>query len=189
MKYDFDQIHSRQNTNCTKWDAVKTIFGSQDMIPMWVADMDFPAARPIVEVLEIRARHEFYGYTQPGSGLIEAVVERLKKKFGWQIEAEWVVFTSGVIPAINIAVRSLTRPGDEIILHDARHTHASLMLKQGVHPKIVQERLGHTSIQITLDTYSHVAPGLQQAAANRFDDIVIPKEKDDLEKALKEIVG
>jgi len=56
-----------------------------------------------------------------------------------------------------------------IRLHDARHTHASLMLKQGVHPKIVQERLGHASIQITLDTYSHVAPGLQEAAAARFD--------------------
>ena len=63
-----------------------------------------------------------------------------------------------------------------IRLHDARHTHASLMLKQGIHPKIVQERLGHASIQITLDTYSHVAPGLQQAAANRFDDIVLAKE-------------
>jgi integrase len=63
-----------------------------------------------------------------------------------------------------------------IRLHDARHTHASLLLKQGVHPKIVQERLGHGSIQITLDTYSHVAPGLQQAAANKFDDIVLPKQ-------------
>ena len=62
-----------------------------------------------------------------------------------------------------------------IRLHDARHAQASLMLKQGVHPKIVQERLGHSSIQITLDTYSHVAPGLQQAAANRFDDIVLLK--------------
>lgn len=61
-------------------------------------------------------------------------------------------------------------------LHDARHTHASLMLKHGVHPKIVQERLGHGSIQITLDTYSHVAPGLQQAAANKFDDIMLPKQ-------------
>ena len=59
-----------------------------------------------------------------------------------------------------------------IRLHDARHTHASIMLKQGIHPKIVQERLGHSSIQITLDTYSHVAPGLQEAAANRFDDIL-----------------
>jgi integrase len=59
-----------------------------------------------------------------------------------------------------------------IRLHDARHTHASLMLKQGVHPKIVQERLGHASIGITLDTYSHVAPGLQEAAAIGFDQLV-----------------
>ena len=57
-----------------------------------------------------------------------------------------------------------------IRLHDARHTHASLMLKQGIHPKVIQERLGHSSIQITLDTYSHVALGLQEAAAKRFDD-------------------
>lgn len=62
-----------------------------------------------------------------------------------------------------------------IRLHDARHTHASLMLKQGTHPKIVQERLGHSSIQITLDTYSHVAPGLQEAAAVRFDEAFTTK--------------
>ena len=57
-----------------------------------------------------------------------------------------------------------------LILHDARHSHASLMLKQGIHPKVVQERLGHSSIQITLDTYSHVSPGIQEAAAKRFDE-------------------
>ena len=61
-----------------------------------------------------------------------------------------------------------------IRLHDARHTHASLLLKQGVHPKVVQERLGHGSIQITLDTYSHVVPSMQQAAAKRFDSILLP---------------
>jgi integrase len=62
-----------------------------------------------------------------------------------------------------------------IRLHDARHTHASLMLKQGAHPKVVQERLGHAGIQITLDTYSHVAPGLQEAAAQRFDQTITTK--------------
>jgi len=67
-----------------------------------------------------------------------------------------------------------------IRLHDARHTHASLMLKQGIHPKIVQERLGHASIQITLDTYSHVAPGLQAAAANHFDDILLAPSKQEV---------
>lgn len=59
-----------------------------------------------------------------------------------------------------------------IRLHDARHTHASIMLKQGIHPKIVQERLGHSSIEMTLDIYSHVAPGMQEAAAKRFDEII-----------------
>jgi len=68
------------------------------------------------------------------------------------------------------------RAGVKVIrLHDARHTHASLMLKQGVHPKIVQERLSHASIQIILDTYSHVAPGLQEAAAAQFDKLVSPR--------------
>jgi integrase len=62
-----------------------------------------------------------------------------------------------------------------IRLHDARHMHASLMLKQGVHPKIVQERLGHATIAVTLDTYSHVAPGLQEAAAAGFDKLVLPR--------------
>lgn len=61
-----------------------------------------------------------------------------------------------------------------IRFHDARHSHASLMLKAGIHPKIVQERLGHSSIAMTLDTYSHVAPGLQEAAAERFDSMVNP---------------
>jgi len=64
-----------------------------------------------------------------------------------------------------------------IRLHDARHTHASIMLKQGIHPKIVQERLGHASIEMTLDIYSHVTPGLQEAAAKRFDDFMTPKSE------------
>jgi cystathionine beta-lyase len=118
MKYDFNRICSRENTNCVKWDAVKRIFGDEDIIPMWVADMDFPAARPIVEALQKRAGHEFYGYTQAGPGLIQAVVERMERKFNWKIEPEWIVFTPGVVPALNSAVKALTHPGDEIILQE-----------------------------------------------------------------------
>jgi integrase len=74
----------------------------------------------------------------------------------------------------NAWLRLAKRTGlHDIRLHDARHTHASLMLRQGIHPKIVQERLGHSSIAITLDTYSHVTPGLQEAAAKRFDEVII----------------
>ena len=71
-------------------------------------------------------------------------------------------------------------------LHDARHTHASLMLKQGIHPKIVQERLGHASIQMTLDTYSHMAREIQKAAAESFDSLVSPKSNGTYEKGLIE---
>jgi integrase len=75
-------------------------------------------------------------------------------------------------------IKLVRRTGLEgVRLHDARHTHASLMLKQGVHPKIVQERLGHASIQLTLDTYSHVAPGLQETAAAGFDKLVTRKRE------------
>jgi cystathionine beta-lyase len=118
MKYNFDQICERRNTNCVKWDAVKSIFGRDDVIPMWVADMDFPVAQPIVELLKKRTEHPYYGYTQPGPNVIEAVVERMQRKFNWRIKPEWIVFTPGVVPALNIAVRALTRPGDEVILQE-----------------------------------------------------------------------
>ncbi|MFC1965460.1 site-specific integrase [Chloroflexota bacterium] len=77
------------------------------------------------------------------------------------------------------------RTGINIRLHDARHTHASLILKAGIYPKVVQERLCHAAISTTLDTYSHVVPGLQEAAANRFDDILLPKEDKAVSKSIR----
>ncbi|MCD8501373.1 MAG: site-specific integrase [Bacillaceae bacterium] len=74
-----------------------------------------------------------------------------------------------------------------IRFHDLRHTHATLMLKQGVHPKIVSERLGHSNIKITLDTYTHVLPGLQQAAAEKFGEVLL--EKAEYENRIKDIKG
>ena len=118
MKYDFDVICDRTNTNCAKWDAVGEVFGSRDVIPMWVADMDFPTAKPIVEALQKRAEHEFYGYTQASPKLIEVIVDRMKKKFNWRILPEWIVLTPGVIPALSVAVRAFTHPGDEVVLQE-----------------------------------------------------------------------
>jgi cysteine-S-conjugate beta-lyase len=116
MKYDFDIICDRTNTSCIKWDLLENLFGSKEVIPMWVADMDFPVAKPIVEALKKRAEHEFYGYTESGPSVIEAVVDRLKRRFNWEIKPEWVVFTPGVVPALNAAIKAFTHPGDEVIL-------------------------------------------------------------------------
>ena len=75
------------------------------------------------------------------------------------------------VPILGLQATTAERVGVRVIrLHDAKHTHVSLMLKQGIHPKIVQERLGHASIQMTIDTYNHVAPGIQEATAKRFDE-------------------
>ncbi len=116
MKYDFDQVCNRKDTDCLKWDLIGSVFGEDDIIPLWVADMDFPVAEEIKEALKERIEHPFYGYTRPGAGIVDAVVKRMKDKFDWEIEPEWVVFTPGVVPALHIAIRSLTHPGDEVLL-------------------------------------------------------------------------
>jgi cystathionine beta-lyase len=118
MKYDFNRECERRNTNSIKWDCIQSIFGSEDVIPLWVADMDFPVAQPIVEALKDRAKHSCYGYTQAGPNVIASVVERMRRKYNWEIKPEWIIFTPGVVPALHVAVRALTHPGDEVILQD-----------------------------------------------------------------------
>lgn len=118
MKYDFDLICTRQNSSCVKWDLVQSIFGRDDVIPMWVADMDFPVAPPIADAVKKRAEHKFYGYTNVSTDVIQSVVDRMWNKFAWKIKPEWIVFTPGIVPALNVAIRALTHPGDEIILQE-----------------------------------------------------------------------
>ncbi len=117
-----------------KWDLQKTLFGREDLIPMWVADMDFPVAQEIIDAIKERAEHPFYGYTHAGSGVKDAVVERMAKKFQWEIDPEWLVFTPGVVPALHVAVRSLTHPGDEIILQEpSYHPFFPVVKNSGCH--------------------------------------------------------
>ena len=132
MKYDFDQLYDRNKTDCLKWDMMESIFGSGELLPLWVADMDLPVAKPIIDALKKRVEHPFYGYTQPGSSVIKSVVERMKRKFNWDINPEWIVFTPGVVPALHVAVRSLTHPGDEVILQEpAYHPFFPVVINSG----------------------------------------------------------
>jgi len=116
MKYDFDKVIDRRNTDSVKWGTVEALFGDKDVLPMWVADMDFPIAQPITEALRKRTEHEVYGYAKPQPSVIESVVDRLRKKYNWKIEPEWVVFTPGVVPALHAAIRAFSQPGDEVII-------------------------------------------------------------------------
>jgi len=118
MKYDFDGVINRKGTDSMKWDTVNSLFGAEDILPMWVADMDFPSAQPITDALLKRAEHQVYGYTVAGKSTIDAVIERIQRKYNWAIDPEWIVFTPGVIPAIHTAIRAFSLPGDEIIIQD-----------------------------------------------------------------------
>lgn len=112
MKFDFDEIISRRNTNCVKWD------GSDDkeMLPMWVADMDFRTAPVIVEALQKRVSHGIFGYTHVPDEYYEAVICWLDRRHGLKAKKEWFIYTSGVVPAISAIIKALTEPGDQVIV-------------------------------------------------------------------------
>ena len=118
MKYDFDHVIVGRSIDSLKWGKVEHIFGCKDVLPMWIADMDFPVARPITEALKRRIEHEIYGYTFPSLSLVEAVVDRMQRNYDWKIKPEWVVFTPGVTPALHAAVKAFACPGDDVIVQE-----------------------------------------------------------------------
>lgn len=116
MRYNFDEIIDRRGTACIKYDAMKDFIGADDVIPMWVADMDFKTPAFIVEALKKRLEHEVYAYSIRPKSYFLSIKEWLYRRHQWKVDTDWMVFTPGVVPAINIAVLALTLPGDGIIV-------------------------------------------------------------------------
>lgn len=116
MKYDFDKIINRVGSNTAKWDEVEAKFGTKDVIPMWVADMDFRVAEPIVNALKKRAEHGIFGYTTMSDSYKEAVCNWMKKRHSWAVKKDWLIHSPGVVPALSIIIKEFTEPGDKIII-------------------------------------------------------------------------
>ena len=116
MKNTFNLNISREKSGSLKWDAVGQIFGAADILPMWVADMDFEIAQPITEAIVRRAKHAVYGYPIETDSLKQAVVDRVLTKFNWQIEKDWLVFSTGIVHALHMIVMAFTKPGDGVVL-------------------------------------------------------------------------
>lgn len=110
--YNFDEIVNRRGTNCVKWD----VENEDGIIPMWVADMDFPAAPAIRKAVEARAKHGVYGYTIVPDSYYRAITSWFKRRHGWTIDKEWIIYTTGVIPAISAAIKALTMPGEKVLI-------------------------------------------------------------------------
>ncbi|MDY0101466.1 MAG: PatB family C-S lyase [Lentimicrobium sp.] len=116
MKYNFDEIIERSDTASVKYDLRGVIFGNEDVLPMWVADMDFCTPDFIMKAIRQRAEHEILGYSIRTEDYYNALMGWLKRRHNWEIKKEWVAFSPGIVPAVNMAVLAFTRQRDVIIV-------------------------------------------------------------------------
>lgn len=118
MTFDFDREIPRAGTASVKHDGAAANFGSADLIPMWVADMDFAAPEAITRALMERAAHPIYGYTFYPDSMYEALMSWMKKRHGWDIERAWIVMCPGVVPALHATILAVTQPEEAVIVQN-----------------------------------------------------------------------
>ncbi len=116
MQFDFNKTVKRENTNCFQYDLREKYFGTSDVIPMWVADMDFKTPPFVIEAIQKRLDHEILGYTYRSDSFYRSIIKWLRTKHEWVIKKDWIEFSPGIVPAINMAILALTNPGDKIII-------------------------------------------------------------------------
>ena len=116
MSVDFDREIARDGTASVKYDGRAAYFGTADVAPLWVADMDFAAPEVVTQALEQRAAHPVYGYTLYPDSLFEALIGWLKKRHGWEVQREWIMLCPGVVPSLHAAVMAFAQPGEGVIV-------------------------------------------------------------------------
>ena len=121
MKYDFDELVERRGTNCVKWDEegpcqTDDRCSSKEMIPLWVADMDFKVAPAIQEAVRKRAEHGVFGYNIVPESYYEAVIAWFRRRHQWDIHREWLLYTTAVVPAMSCVIKALTMPGEKVLI-------------------------------------------------------------------------
>lgn len=114
--YNFEQHYNRKGTNSYKWDQSERLFGDKDILPLWVADMDFQCAPAIVDAITKRAAQGIYGYTVKTESYTDAITGWFKRRHGWDIDPEWITDCPGIVPALSIAVDRFSEPGSPVIL-------------------------------------------------------------------------
>ena len=119
MKYDFDEIVPRRGTNAIKWDMDT----DPEVLPMWVADMDFRTAPAVAAALQRRVQHDIFGYATAPKAYYDAITGWFRRRHGWQIRPEWVLHTTGVIPALSAVIKALTQPGDKVLIQTPVYNH------------------------------------------------------------------
>ncbi len=115
---DFDLVRERRGTSSLKWDFAAQRDRPRDALPLWVADMDHAAPPAVTSALLWRIRHGVFGYSEPDEAYDEALIGWLARRYHWQVEASWNTVTPGVVPALALAVRACTGPGQAVIIEE-----------------------------------------------------------------------
>lgn len=138
--YDFNKSFPRENTECVKYDLRKEIFGKEDVIPMWVADMDFETPDFISKALAERISNPIYGYTFMSETYYNAIINWVKTRHSWDIQKDWISFTPGVVPGVNFAIHAFTEEGDGIIIQPPVYFPFANSIKEN-NRKIIENQL------------------------------------------------
>ena len=166
MKYNFDEIVERRGTNCVKWDESP----SEDVIPLWVADMDFRVAPAIQKALRERVEHGVFGYNIVPESYYEAVISWFRRRHQWEIQRQWILYTTAVVPAISCVIKALTMPGEKVlILSPAYNCFFSSIKNNGC--EVLESEL-----LFTVDSLGSCVPVVASGKAERTDDYSAAEE-------------
>lgn len=139
----------REQTNSVKWDMMDKVYGRKDLLPMWVADMDFLAPKEVREKILDRANHGIFGYTFPSDRLFKVVRDWIGKRYGWDVSPSWMLPSNGVVPSISMAIQALTNVGDSVLIQTPVYTPFYDMIKNNDRKVVINpliEENGYYSI-------------------------------------------
>lgn len=118
MKYNFDEIIDRTNYHSVKWDELGKKFGTdaKDVLPMWIADMEFRSPKPVIEAIKKANEHGIYGYTSRPLSYYQAIINWMEKRHNWKVKKEWIAYSPGVVPALGLIIKAFCQHGDKVII-------------------------------------------------------------------------
>ena len=114
--FNFDKVIPRHGTGSVKWDDLDAVFGSEEVLPLWVADMDFPSPEAVTSKIAERTRHPIYAYNTQNSSIYQSFIDWNKQHHDWEIEKDWIILAPGVVLSIVVSILALSEPGDGVII-------------------------------------------------------------------------
>jgi cystathionine beta-lyase len=189
-KYNFDKIIPRENTGSVKYDFRKDYFGKADVLPMWVADMDFETPEFIVEAVKRRASHPIYGYSLRSEAYYQSFIDWMKARHQWEIQKDWICFSPGVVPGINFAILAYSKEEEGIIIQppvyypffeavesNGRQLIENQMILQGQHYEIdfndLEKKAKHAKLLLLSNPHNPTGRCFTQDELQRIGDICL----------------